>query len=66
MEAAIPGLRRMANGDATQPRAQHWCNGCCLGPDGLFSRATAVDNFYAAITAVGIFGGLGNARAAKN
>ena len=41
-------LLRFANGDWSVPTCVHYENGCCLDQHGQYSRAVAVNNFYAA------------------
>ena len=66
MEAAIPALKKFANGNIQRPRAHHFCNGCCLDANGETSRTVSVDHLFHALEAVGIFGGLVNTIPAKS
>ncbi len=54
---ALPDLRRMANGNISYKQAQHYEDGCCVDAQGNHDRSISVSNFWAALHAVGLFGG---------
>ena len=52
----IPAFKRMVNADVRRRRAQHYCNGCCVGLDGATSGEGQVKNYVAAFVSMGFFG----------
>ena len=66
LTAALPGLRKMCNGDIRRACCEHYCTSCCEDAEGNYSRAACVDNFFAAVVAAGLFGGLTNIVPAKS
>ena len=56
--ASEQGFRRYVNGNKALDAPWHWCNGCCTDPEtGLTTRERQVENFLAALVAVGFFSG---------
>ena len=66
LTAALPGLRKMCNGDIRRACCEHYCTNCCEDAEGNYSRAACVENFFAAVVAAGLFGGLNNIVPAKS
>ena len=59
LHARVQPLKVMANGNIRRPRCQHYCNGCCLDSDGIYSRRIAVENFASAFITAGVFSNSG-------
>ena len=55
---ACKDFASMFNGDLREGRAVHWENNCCVDASGNYSFEVCVENCLAALTNLGLFGGL--------
>jgi len=66
LEVSLPAFRKMCNGNLCIGKCSHYCQGCCVDEHGVTQRDIQVTNFFSAVVAVGLFGGLNSSTPATS